>query len=132
YEMATGQRPFPQSQSAELIGAILHQPPAAPSTHNRSMTSGLESVVMKSLDKEPARRYQSARELLVALEGSDATVAAVYDRRIVGARRTPLQLLGAVFLIVLLLAALVIGLNVGGLRDRVLHRDTAANALVHA
>ncbi|PYS52938.1 MAG: hypothetical protein DMG13_14580, partial [Acidobacteria bacterium] len=44
YEMATGQRPFPQSQSAELIGAILHQPPAAPSTHNRSMTSGLESV----------------------------------------------------------------------------------------
>ena len=27
YEMATGHRPFPQSQSAELVGAILHQTP---------------------------------------------------------------------------------------------------------
>src|ERR1700683_3885938 len=32
YEMATGHRPFPQSQGAELIGAILHQAPAKPSS----------------------------------------------------------------------------------------------------
>src|SRR4029077_9555037 len=71
YEMATGQRPFLQSQSAELIGAILHQTPALPSAHNRKVTRALENVVMKALDKEAARRYQSARELLVALEGLD-------------------------------------------------------------
>src|SRR3989454_2924450 len=68
YEMATGQRPFCQAQSAEMIGAILHQQPAQPSAVNHRITSGFESVVMKSLDREPAHRYQSARELLVALE----------------------------------------------------------------
>ena len=69
YELATGSRPFPQSHSAELIGAILHQSPAPPSTMNPRIAPGLESVISKALEKEPSRRYQSARELLVALEG---------------------------------------------------------------
>jgi len=71
YEMATGYRPFWQSQRAELIGAILHQTPGEPSTHNRRIGPAFESLIMKALDKDPARRYQSARELLVALEGLD-------------------------------------------------------------
>jgi len=69
YEMATGHRPFPQSQSAELMGAILHQTPDLPSSRNRHLSPALESVVMKALEKEPGQRYQSARELLVALQG---------------------------------------------------------------
>src|SRR5262249_53055664 len=69
YEMATGCRPFPQAQSVELMGAILHQAPDPPSARNRRIRPGLGSVIMKALDKEPSRRYQSARELRVALEG---------------------------------------------------------------
>jgi serine/threonine protein kinase len=69
YEMAAGQRPFPQSQSAELIGAILHQPTTPPGVLNPKLTPALQPVVTKSLEREPAQRYQSARELLVALEG---------------------------------------------------------------
>jgi tetratricopeptide (TPR) repeat protein len=69
YEMATGLRPFPQSQSAELMGAILHQSPPTPSSLNVRIAPGLESVILKALEKEPSQRYQSARELLVALEG---------------------------------------------------------------
>lgn len=68
YEMATGQRPFPQKQSAELMGAILHQTPAAPGSVNPSVFPGLENVIGKMLAKEPGQRYQSARELRVALE----------------------------------------------------------------
>ncbi len=71
YEIATGHRPFSQSQQAELIGAILHQTPGEPSAHNRRIGPAFESLIMKALDKIPARRYQSARELLVALEGLD-------------------------------------------------------------
>ena len=41
YEMATGRRPFPQMQGAELIGAILHQLPPPPSTHNRLIPPAL-------------------------------------------------------------------------------------------
>src|SRR5580704_15813967 len=76
YEMATGQRPFPQKQSAELMGAILHQAPPAPSSVNPHVSPGLESVIAKMLEKEPGQRYQSAREFRVAMETASSTVTA--------------------------------------------------------
>jgi serine/threonine protein kinase/Tfp pilus assembly protein PilF len=76
YELATGCRPFPQSQGAELMGAILYQPPAPPSSINPRIAPGLENVILKALQKEPSQRYQSARELLVALEGLSFSGAA--------------------------------------------------------
>src|ERR1700680_6024 len=75
YEMATGRRPFPQSQSVELMGAILHQAPATPSSLNSRIAPALETVTLKALEKEPSQRYQSARELLIALEGISSGVA---------------------------------------------------------
>jgi eukaryotic-like serine/threonine-protein kinase len=76
YEMATGHRPFPQSQSAELIGAILHQAPAKPSSLNPRINAGVENVILKTLEKEASQRYHSAGELRVALEGSTLAATA--------------------------------------------------------
>jgi tRNA A-37 threonylcarbamoyl transferase component Bud32 len=76
YEMATAQRPFPQKQSAELMGAILHQAPAAASAVNPNVSPGLENVIAKMLEKEPGQRYQSAREFRVATETASSTAAA--------------------------------------------------------
>ena len=69
YEMATGTRPFPQRQNAELMAAILHENPPSTRSINRQVSPQLDSVIAKALEKEPERRYQSARELQVALEG---------------------------------------------------------------
>jgi tetratricopeptide (TPR) repeat protein/TolB-like protein/predicted Ser/Thr protein kinase len=112
YEMATGEMPFPQSQSAELIGAILHQSPRPAYTLNSSITSELESVVMKCLEKEPASRYQSARELLDALEGKSTGIAALRPKHWRIARAIAATVL-------VLTAGLAIGLNLGRLRDAV-------------
>jgi len=68
YELATGRRPFAFSQSALLIDAILNKPPEAPSTLNPKISPGLEMAILKCLDKDPERRYQSARELRVDLD----------------------------------------------------------------
>lgn len=68
YEMATGQRPFPETHGPLLTDAILHQAPLAPSALNRRVSPALESIILKAMDKEPERRYQSARELVVDLE----------------------------------------------------------------
>ncbi len=76
YEMATGSRPFPQTQGADLMGAILHRPPAPPSSLNPRIAPGLENVILKALQKEASQRYQSARELLAALEGISFSAAA--------------------------------------------------------
>jgi len=67
YEMSTGQRPFPETNPPRLIEAILHKEPNPPSAINRKVPSGFDSLVLKSLDKQPERRYQSAKELAVDL-----------------------------------------------------------------
>ncbi|MGH8638311.1 MAG: protein kinase domain-containing protein, partial [Burkholderiales bacterium] len=113
YEMATGGRPFPQSQRMELIGAILHQSPDPPTSPDLRLTPGLANVILKALEKEPDRRYQTARELRSALEG----IQAGSPNRTATARR-PLVAAASAALVVVPLAGLVLGLNLGGARDR--------------
>jgi serine/threonine protein kinase/tetratricopeptide (TPR) repeat protein len=120
YEMAVGHRPFPQSQSAELMAAILHQTPDPPSSRNHRLSPALESAIMRALEKEPGQRYQSARELLVALQG----VAAGSPSRIPPSRFPLFATVGAAGAL-LLLVGLGLGLNFGGLGDRLLRRVSA-------
>lgn len=68
YEMATGQRAFPENQRVRLIDAILHQAPQAPRIVNPRLSSGLEKIILRALEKRPQRRYQSAREVLADLK----------------------------------------------------------------
>lgn len=67
YEMATGKRAFPDRQASLLIDAILHYDPVRPSLINPEVGAALETVILKALDRDPERRYQSARELRVDL-----------------------------------------------------------------
>ncbi len=65
YEMAAGHRPFSGKNFFQLSTAILKQPP--PPLPQR-IPSGLRAVIHRCLEKEPARRYQRASEVLAALE----------------------------------------------------------------
>ena len=124
YEMATGRRPFPHTQSAELIGAILHETPTPPSSVNPLVSPGLDNLICKTLEKEPHWRYRSARELLAALEGVSAGAEPV------GARRRPSWALiaaGAGTFSIVVLAVLMFGLNLGGLGEW-LHRRGSAGS----
>jgi tetratricopeptide (TPR) repeat protein len=67
YEIATGQPVFPGVRSGELVDAIFHREPSPAATVNPKVSRGLEAVIGKALDKNPARRQQSARELLADL-----------------------------------------------------------------
>lgn len=66
YEMATCRRPFPDSGPA-LINSILNQPPTTPLKLNARVSAGLDSIILKCLEKDPSLRYQSAREIAVDL-----------------------------------------------------------------
>lgn len=67
YEMATGKRPHAE-QSFALVDAILHKTPAPPRSRNLNIDPRLDAIIIKAMDKDPSRRYQSSRELLVDLE----------------------------------------------------------------
>lgn len=116
YEMSTGSRCFPQEQNAELIGAILHQAPASISSGKTHVQPALERVILKCLEKDASQRYQSARELLAALEAISSGItgeAAWQQARL--PRWIPLIGAGAVLAAVILVA---FGLNVRDLRHR--------------
>ena len=67
YEMATGQRPFPQSQPVLLADAILHAKPPAPQKINPRVSNGLQAVILKCLEKKPSERYESVRSITADL-----------------------------------------------------------------
>jgi len=68
YEICTAQRPFPETRSTALIAAILNKDPIPPHEVNPRISAVLNHIILKALDKDPARRYQSAREMRVDLE----------------------------------------------------------------
>ncbi len=78
YEMATGRRPYQERTAAALAGEILHKQPEKPREVNPRISAELEWIIMKSLEKEPENRYQSAKELQVDLRrlGSSSSGAA--------------------------------------------------------
>ncbi len=71
YEMLSGRRAFPGETSVDAMQAILRQePPDLPLT----VPAGVRQVVAHCLEKDPAQRFQSARDLgfaLAALAQSD-------------------------------------------------------------
>ncbi len=68
YEIIGGRRPFEAKSLAEITSAILMRDPPPLQSHSGMMPAGLESLVLKCLEKEPARRYQTMVELLVDLD----------------------------------------------------------------
>jgi eukaryotic-like serine/threonine-protein kinase len=68
YEMATAHRPFEQKVPSALTDDIIHNPPLPPRRLRSELSPKLEAVILKCLEKEPAKRYQSARELQTDLE----------------------------------------------------------------
>ena len=68
YEMAAGRRAFKGESVAEIHDAILHQTAAPAHDANPSVSSALDGVISKALEKDRGRRYQSAAEMHADLE----------------------------------------------------------------
>jgi serine/threonine-protein kinase len=68
YELATGHVPFTHDNPLIVLKKHLEEAPLPPSHFNPDVDPLLESIVMKSLRKDPAARHQSARELRNALK----------------------------------------------------------------
>jgi serine/threonine protein kinase/Tfp pilus assembly protein PilF len=68
YEMATGRMAFSGNSSALMFDAILHKDPTAAVRLNPELPAELERIISKSLEKDPALRYQNAADLLSDLK----------------------------------------------------------------
>src|SRR5712692_7231452 len=125
YEMATGRRAFPEDTAPRLTDAILHQTPVQPRAISARVSSQLEAIILKCLEKDPETRYQSAKELAVDLRrlGTPSATTIVAARPAiarVGWRK--LAIGGASAIAV---AGLLAAFNVGGVRERLLGKSSA-------
>jgi eukaryotic-like serine/threonine-protein kinase len=68
FEMITGRLPFAAATTTETLDRIVHGEPDPISRLNYGASAELERIIRKALEKEPARRYQHARDALVDLE----------------------------------------------------------------
>jgi serine/threonine protein kinase/tetratricopeptide (TPR) repeat protein len=118
YEMATRRRAFQGELFSQVLEAILHQLPIPPRTLNPEVSGELERIILKCLDKEPERRYQSAKELLVDLSrlataSSPAPLPSISPRW-----RKIFRSAGVGIAVALVLAIILTVMNVDGLYDR--------------
>jgi len=110
YELLAGRRPFDRANDLETLKAIAH---ATPAPLPDGVPEALRIAVDKALEKEPADRYQTMRELVVDLRrvvrksGSSQTALAPSDAQIVAGvfRRNPIVTLAAAAAIVLAVGA---------------------------
>ncbi len=110
YEALTGHPPFEGATNLQTLYKMMHEEPAPPRKHVPSLPADLESVVLKCLEKDPQRRYSTARafaeDLQRTLDGEPvlARRASVLDRALRRVRRN--KALAAALLALLLVGLL--------------------------
>ncbi len=63
YELATGQLPFPIHTLTEAIQYHTRQPPPLPTSVRPELPAQLQAIILKAIEKDPPKRYQTAGDL---------------------------------------------------------------------
>jgi len=116
YEMLTGRPPFTAESPVETVLLLFQAEPVRPSQLQPRIPRDLETIVLKCLHKDPARRYSSAEALaddlqrFLAGEPICAKPASARERAWKWARRRPAlaALLGSVFVGIMSLVGLIL------------------------
>jgi len=67
YEAVTGRAPFTGRSTPEILEKVAKVAPPAPRLLDPSLDPELERIVLKAMDKDPARRYATAKDFADAL-----------------------------------------------------------------
>jgi serine/threonine protein kinase len=129
YDLLTGRPPFRGATALDTLQLVQTAEPVPPSRLQPNIPADLQTITLKCLEKDPARRYTNARELAADLhrflEGQpiQARPTSPLERGIKFARRNPTLTL---LLAVLLLAPLTLaGVSMWYSAQLAAERDTA-------
>ena len=116
YEMATGRTAFKKDTMPQTLAAIIQDEPEPLITLNEKVPAHFPAIVERCLAKLPEERYDSTRDLARELRSV---------QEVPSVRRSRRAFLMATTGLLAAFVALAVGLNVGGLRQRLLGGATA-------
>jgi eukaryotic-like serine/threonine-protein kinase len=67
YRALTGHGPFAGQNATEVCISVMVDQPTPPSTHRPDLPPRLDAIIMRCLEKDPARRFETATALAEAL-----------------------------------------------------------------
>jgi len=125
YQMVTGQVPFKGSTPLSVYWKHIQEQPVPPSLLNPGIPRPVEEVILRAMEKNPRRRFQTAQELAQAYMQAihcdprksvavrvlplaqrwQADTSAVGTRELIRAPLKPLRMVAAVILLVFLLVS---------------------------
>lgn len=70
YQMLAGRAPFHSTTPHATLHAVIYEPPPPLRPLRPDLSPAIESMVMKSISKQPADRFQSGGEMVAALQTS--------------------------------------------------------------
>ena len=99
YETATAQRPFSAALATALANEVLHTRVESPRARTPELSARCEAVILRAMERDRARRYQTAGELvgelrrLAAPDAGDSglTSASTPSRRVTSIAVLPLE-----------------------------------------
>lgn len=68
YEMLTGRKPFDGDTPVAVALKHMNEEPVRPSEYNSNIYKGLEEIVLRAMEKDPTKRYQSASGMIRDIE----------------------------------------------------------------
>jgi serine/threonine protein kinase len=80
YELTVGKRLF-RGRPEQVIRLVLDEPIPKPTELRPDFPASLETIILRALERDPARRYQSARELRTDLMAWLAETGLSHDKR---------------------------------------------------
>ncbi|MFA9454758.1 MAG: serine/threonine protein kinase, partial [Candidatus Aminicenantaceae bacterium] len=81
YEMVTGQSLYDADDTIVYLHKHIYEPPPPPSKWNEKVPDYLEKIILKCLEKDRDRRYQSVDEILVDLGRQETRYVTRHERR---------------------------------------------------
>ena len=128
FEIFTSELPFRGDSALQIMFQRMTAEPKDPRTLRPDLPDYLANIILKCLERDPARRYQSARDILTDLDAQNTPVLIPPARTTtVGGRRFPQTRLSWILLsgIALAIAALFL---IPASRHRILHLRAGAGA----
>lgn len=79
YEMLTGVKPFDADNPVTVALMHMQNEPKPPREINDSIPEGLEEIVVRAMQRDPAKRYQSASEMIKDIEEFKKNPSIVFE-----------------------------------------------------